>query len=57
MAPDAAYFDTDLGEYVLPYRAVRTAADPDATLLTFLRSTAEAARTLAQWPDPVPDPT
>jgi hypothetical protein len=42
---------------VLPYRAVRTAADPDATLLTFLRSTAEAARTLAQWPDPVPDPT
>ena len=51
VTPAAAYFDTDLGEYVLPYRAVRTATDPDAVLLDFLRSTAEAASTLAEWPD------
>ena len=37
--PDAAYFHDALHEYVLPYEAVRTAADPDAALLAFLQST------------------
>jgi len=47
--PDAAYFHDDLGEFVLPYEAVRTADDPDASLLAFLESTYEAAAELADW--------
>jgi Family of unknown function (DUF5996) len=50
--PDAASFDTSLGEFVLPYTAVRTSDDPDATLLTFLQSTYEAAAELARWNRP-----
>jgi hypothetical protein len=50
-APAAAYFDEQLGEFVLPYAAVRTAADPDAYLTEFLESTFRAARDLANWPD------
>ena len=38
-----------LMEFILPYRAVRTAADPDATLLAFLQSTYEAAATTGNW--------
>jgi hypothetical protein len=49
VAPTAAYFDTDLGEFLLPYTAVRTAADPDALLLEFFQSTYDAAADLAGW--------
>ena len=51
VTPDAAYFDQQLGEFVLPYAAVRTASDPDGYLLDFLNSTFQAARTSAAWPD------
>src|SRR3954453_14347829 len=37
--PDAAFFSEALGEFILPYDAVRTSADPDAMLLEFLQST------------------
>jgi len=37
--PDAAFFSEALGEFILPYDAVRTAADPDSALLDFLQST------------------
>jgi hypothetical protein len=47
--PHPARFDGDLGEFVLPYEAVRTAEDPDATLLRFLQSTYDAAAELAHW--------
>lgn len=47
--PAAAYYDKALGEFLLPYTAVRTAADPDATLLSFFRTTYEAAAELAAW--------
>jgi hypothetical protein len=46
------YYDETLHEYLLPYEAVRTATDPDATLLTFLQSTYEAAAVLGQWDRP-----
>lgn len=49
-SPEAA-FDPDLGEFVLPYSAVRQAADPDTLLLSFLRETFDAAATGAHWPD------
>ena len=47
--PDSAYYDEDLREFILPYSSVRTADDPDGTLLTFLQSTYEAAAELASW--------
>jgi hypothetical protein len=47
--PEAAYYDSTMGEFFLPYEAVRTAADPDAVLLRFLQSTYEAAAELAHW--------
>jgi catechol 2,3-dioxygenase-like lactoylglutathione lyase family enzyme len=47
--PSQARFDTALGEFILPYEAVRTAADPDAALLAFLESTYAAAADLAAW--------
>jgi hypothetical protein len=50
--PEAAVFHARLGEFVLPYEAVRTADDPDEALLTFLQSTYEAAAILASWDRP-----
>ena len=47
--PEAARFDEAMGEFVLPYEAMRTSADPDAALLEFLESTYEAAANCAQW--------
>ncbi|MET0600232.1 MAG: DUF5996 family protein [Mesorhizobium sp.] len=47
--PSAAAFHPGLGEFVLPYDAVRTAADPEATLMRFLRSTYQAAARLGSW--------
>jgi hypothetical protein len=47
--PAAARFDATLGEFLLPYEAVRTAPDPDAVLLAFLRATYAAAADLAHW--------
>ena len=47
--PEAAFFHESLGEFVLPYDAVRDAEDPDQTLLAFLNSTYEAAANLADW--------
>lgn len=49
VAPAAASYHGELGEFVLPYEAVRTAADPDATLLAFLQSTYVAAAELGHW--------
>jgi hypothetical protein len=45
----AARYDEGLGEFVLPYEAVRTATDPDAVLLAFLQATYEAAADAAGW--------
>jgi hypothetical protein len=50
VVPEAAYYDDQLGEFVLPYAAVRGASDPDAYLLSFLDSTFQAAQQLARWP-------
>jgi hypothetical protein len=47
--PDAAFFSEALGEFVLPYDAVRTAADPDRALLDFLQSSYEAAAISGKW--------
>ena len=47
--PPAARFDSRLGEFLLPYSAVREANDPDEALLAFLQSTYEATADLARW--------
>jgi hypothetical protein len=49
VAPEAARFDASLGEFVLPYEAVRTAPDPEAALMAFLQSTYDAAAALGDW--------
>jgi hypothetical protein len=47
--PAAARYDAALGEFVLPYRAVREAGDPDGDLLDFLQDTYVAAADLGRW--------
>jgi hypothetical protein len=47
--PKAAFFSEALGEFILPYDAVRTADAPDQALLEFLQSTYEAAANAAKW--------
>ena len=47
--PEAAFFLDAMGEFILPYAAVREATDPDQTLLAFLESTYAAAANLANW--------
>jgi hypothetical protein len=47
--PAEASFDETLGEFVLPYSAVCSAADPDALLLAFLSATYSAAADLGFW--------
>lgn len=49
VSPSTAYFDTALGEFLLPFEAVRSAPDPDEVLLSFLQSTYEAAADLGHW--------
>ncbi|HYI40133.1 MAG TPA: DUF5996 family protein [Allosphingosinicella sp.] len=53
--PEAARFDEGLGEFVLPYEAVRSAGDPDSALLAFLEGTYAAAADLARWDRPALD--
>jgi hypothetical protein len=47
--PEAAYYHRELGEFILPYEAVRTAASPDEAILAFVESTYDRAATLAGW--------
>ncbi|MGA2594664.1 MAG: DUF5996 family protein [Bryobacteraceae bacterium] len=47
--PDAAFYSTDLREFILAYDVVRQAEFPDQTLLDFLQTTYEAASMLAHW--------
>lgn len=52
VAPDAAYYDKTLGEFLLPYDAVRRSSDPETTLMTFLETTYSAAADLGRWDRP-----
>lgn len=49
VTPGLARFDEALGEFVLSYEDVRTAANPEAVLTAFLQSTYEAAANLSGW--------
>ena len=47
--PSGAVWSAEMGEWLLPYEAVRTAADPDAALMRFLQTTYRAAADLGRW--------
>jgi hypothetical protein len=47
--PQETFFHEELGQFLLPYDAVRRAADPDTALLSFLQTTYEAAAENADW--------
>jgi hypothetical protein len=47
--PSAARYDSVLGEFILMYDDVRTAADPEQVILDFLNSTYEAGASLGRW--------
>jgi len=47
--PDAAFYHQELGEFILPYEAVRTAESPEAAIRAFVESTYAQAADLAKW--------
>jgi hypothetical protein len=49
VGPAAAFWSDALGEFLLRYEDVRSAASPQATILEFLETTYEAAARLAGW--------
>jgi hypothetical protein len=51
VTPEAAFWHAGMGEFLLPYEAVRSSADPASTVRDFLESTYEAAARLLDWPE------
>ncbi len=49
VGPAGAYYEQQLGEFVLPCGVVRRATSPDLAVMEFLESTYDAAATLARW--------
>lgn len=47
--PAAAFYHQEMGEFILPYEAVRTAASPDGAIAAFIESTYTQAATLGGW--------
>lgn len=46
---EQAFYSTDKGKFLLPYEAVRTAADPDPTLLVFFTSPIGRPLSVGKW--------
>ena len=49
LRPSSAFFDQGLGEFILPYDAIRNSSSPDENVLDFLQTSYEAAANLANW--------
>lgn len=49
MHVDGAFYDQNLGMFILPYEDLRRARDPERLLLTFLQETYEATADLGHW--------
>lgn len=47
--PKEAFYQMQMGEFLLPYNVVRTADSPDDVLMAFLQSSYEAAATCGKW--------
>jgi hypothetical protein len=52
VGPAGAYYHHELGEFILPYDAVRTSASPDQAIRDFVDSTYAAAANLGHWDRP-----
>ena len=49
LATAEAFYDHELGQFILPYDVVRQSGNPDKLLLGFLQETYAAAAELAKW--------
>jgi uncharacterized protein DUF5996 len=49
VAPAGAYYHSELGEFILPYEAVRRSPDPEAAIRAFVDATYDRAASLAGW--------
>ena len=49
VGPKAAFYDKQLGEFILMYEDVQKAKSPTASLLDFCQTTYQAAATLGDW--------
>jgi len=47
--PKSAYYHSDFGEFILPYKDVQLQSNPSETLMDFLNSTYTQAAELAHW--------
>jgi hypothetical protein len=47
--PAGAFYHREIGEFILPYRIMRAASDPDHSLRAFIESTYTRAADLAAW--------
>ena len=47
--PGAAFYSSDLREFVLPYQVVQQSDSPDGILLEFLQTTYDSAANLGKW--------
>jgi hypothetical protein len=50
--PEAAFWNNDLGEFLLPYDAIRESDAPDRLLLDFMQTAYEAGASAAGWDRP-----
>ena len=51
--PDDASWNPTLGEFILPYEAVRRSRDPRQAILDFADSTFQAGARLQRWDPPL----
>lgn len=49
VSPEAAFYNKDLSEFLLPYESVRKAPSPKDAVLSFAQSTYDAGAALAHW--------
>jgi hypothetical protein len=49
VAPRGAAYSAEIGQFLIDYEAIRTAASPDAALLDFMQTTYEAAANRGGW--------
>lgn len=47
--PKEAFWSEEMGEFFLTYESVRNSENPEATLMSFLQSTYEAAASTGNW--------
>jgi len=49
ISPDSAYWNKDMGEFMLNYEDVQKSSNPSETLMAFLQSSYDAASSVSNW--------